>query len=45
MCELPGTGKVESEVKLANGKAAKVSRVYLVRGVSYEVRWFFLDVL
>ena len=31
---IPATAKVELEVKLANGKAAEVSRVYLVRGVT-----------
>ena len=33
-CKLPATGKVESAVKLVNGKAAEVGRVYLVRSVT-----------
>ena len=32
-CELPATGKVKSAVKLTNGKAAEVRRLYLEGGV------------
>ena len=44
--ELPTTSKVESAVKLANGKAAEVLLVYLVRGVRVtecnDFCWVFL---
>ena len=38
MRELPATGKVESAVKLANGKAAEVCRVYLEHSVTVTER-------
>ena len=45
MCELPATGKVESAVMLANGKATEGRRVYLVRDVTVTERdgssWVF----
>ena len=45
--KLPAMDKVESVVKLANGKAAEVSRLSSKPRYSYRVRWLLrvLDVL